>query len=97
MSIEEDEYGIIEVEAKEKTQTKEVLAEDIKAAVDEVLKITRESKETKTEWEILAEVLKDFVERQEKRKRSPVSGPEPGKWGLVQMEWRDKGARWRRE
>jgi hypothetical protein len=95
MSIEEDEYGIIE--AKEKTQTKEVLAEDIKAAVDEVLKITRESKETKTEWEILAEVLKDFVERQEKRKSSPVSGPEPGKWGLVKMEQRDKGAWWRRE
>jgi hypothetical protein len=78
MSIEaeEDEYGIIE--ATKETQYKVTLAEDIKAAVDEVLKITRESKETKTEWKILAEVLKDFVERQEKRKSSPV--PEPERW-----------------
>ena len=97
MSIEEDEYGIIEVEAKEKTQTKEVLAEDIKAAVDEVLKITRESKETKTEWEILADVLKDFVERQEKRKSGPKWDPEPSPLGRVQMERRDSGAAWRWE
>ena len=72
MSIEEDEYGIIEVEKK--TQSKVTLAEDIKAAVDEVLTMTRESKEAKTEWDVLAEVLKDFVERQEKKKNSPVSG-----------------------
>ena len=72
MSIEEDEYGIIE--ATKETQSKVTLAEDIKAAVDEVLTMTRKNEETKTEWEILAEVLKDFVERQEKRK-SPVSGP----------------------
>jgi len=76
MSIEEDEYGIIEVEKK--TQSKVTLAEDIKAAVDEVLTMTRESKEAKTEWDILAEVLKDFVERQEKKKSSPV--PEPERW-----------------
>jgi hypothetical protein len=78
MSIEaeEDEYGIIE--ATKETQSKVTLAEDIKAAVDEVLTMTRKNEKTKTEWEILAEVLKDFVERQEKRKSSPV--PEPERW-----------------
>jgi hypothetical protein len=77
MSIEaeEDEYGIIE--ATKETQSKVSLAEDIKAAVDEVLTMTRKNEETKTEWEILAEVLKDFVERHEKR-NSPV--PEPERW-----------------